>query len=177
MSWIDEHQADGDEATYLDRIKSWQERAQEAATRYTSAATKKALEDEPPRDDEARALYHLYALHAETVYHVCRQELERASNTEALTLEDVLQESYPRFLRAMVQYDRERGELDLYLAHALRQRVQDYIHSQAEQKEEEQEQEDTAPIAPGFDLPSIYRELKAEGRVPRNAKRLHDTLT
>lgn len=181
-NWIAQQQQtaplDEDVDTYLERIEAWQRRAQKEAEEHSYASTKKAVEEEPPTGDEARALYHLYARHAETIYHVCQQELERASETDALTLEDVLQEAYPRFMRAMVSYDRERGELKMYLAHALRQRIKDYVKANREETDDsEQEQPDDSPIAPGFDIPRLYDEMVEEGRVPRKAERLHDTLT
>jgi len=169
---------DEDEATYLDRISDWQARAQKEAEQHSHASTKKAVQNETPTDFEAGALYQLFALRAETVYHVAREELEHASETNALTLEDALQEAYVLFQRAMVQYDPKRGPLDLYLAHALKQRIRDYVekHS-ATTSEDESEVADTEAVAPGFSIPALYNELKEEGRVADAAEQLHDRIT
>lgn len=169
---------DEDEATYLDRISDWQARAQQEAEQHDHASTKKAVQNCPPTDSEAGALYQLFASKAETVYHVAREELEHASETNALTLEDILQEAYVLYQRSMVRYDPERGTLKNYLAHALRQRIRDYIekHS-ATTSEDESEVTDTEAVAPGFSIPALYNELKEEGRVADTAEQLHDRIT
>jgi len=167
------------EATYLRRIEGWQERAQAEAEKHSNASTKKAVRECPPTDSEAGALYQLFAGKAETIYHVAREELERASETNALTLEDALQEAYVLFQRAMVQYDPERGDLKNYLAHALRQRIRDYIERHSHQTSEDGESDvaDAEAVAPGFSIPALYEELKSEGRVAAEAGELHDKLT
>jgi hypothetical protein len=170
---------DEDESTYLDRISDWQTRAQQEAEQHSHASTKKAVRECPPTDSEAGALYQLFALRAETVYHVAREELERASEVDALELQDVLQEAYVLYQRSMVQYDPERGTLKNYLAHALRQRIKGYIqrHSATTSEDGESEVADGAAVAPGFSIPALYEELKEEGRVAAEAEELHNRIT
>lgn len=142
------------------------------------SGTKIALEECPPSDEEARALFALFAIEADTVYFACKDAMERTPQVQALDLDDVLSESYVLFLRSMVRYDRERGELAPYLGHALRVRVKAYVKSMQHETsdEEDMEVEDVSRVAPGFDIPELYQELKDEGRLPSRAQELWDQL-
>lgn len=163
----------------LDRIEEWQERAAAVADEHAQNQTKRAVQECPPGDVAAGALFGLFARHAETIWHVCNEQMERASEVEALTLEDVLMEAYPLYIRAMVRYDPARGPLDLYLASALSRRVQIYIASHAHESAEEgaeTEVEDAETIAPGYNIPELYEELIAEGAVPERAAEVYDRL-
>lgn len=166
---------DTDEDELLQRISDWQSRARAAANDHSRHQTKKALRDEPPRDSEAGAIYQLYAMHSDTIWHVCHEELSKASQTEAITIEDVLAEAYVLFQRALIQYDQDRGKLKTYLGRALRRRVQIYIdgHSHETTESDDREEEDKG-FAPGFNLGEIYQELVDEGRVSTDAQELFE---
>lgn len=181
MDWIHQQQehidTGKDTAHYLAQISDWQARAQAVAAEASRNSTKKAVEECPPEGDEARAIYHLYAMHAETIWHVCNAALEQTSETDAVELEDVLQESYPLFQRALVSYDPDKGPLYLYLANALKRRVQIYLNSQShETTDDEAEVEDEGRVAPGYNLPELYSELVDEGSVPAEAVSIFDRL-
>lgn len=179
--WITQQQqnidVEADIENHLAQISDWQERAQAVAAEASHNSTKRAVEECPPEGDEARAIYHLFALHAETIWHVCNTALEQTAETDAVSLEDVLQEAYPLFQRCLVSYDPDRGPLDLYLANALKRRVQIYLGSAShETTDDEQEVEDEGRVAPGYDLPALYDELVEDGRVPESAVEVYDRL-
>lgn len=176
--WIERQEQairpDTDPEALLETIEGWQERAQEVADK---SGTEEAIEKCPPSDEEARAIYQLFSVHAETIFHVCKTVLEKTPEVEALELEDVLQEAYPLFQRVLIRYERERGDLQLYLANALKAYVKRWVGGmQHETAEEEATVEDRSKVAPGFDIPRLYNELREEDRLPRKAEELYDKL-
>jgi len=183
--WIEDQRAaarvsaEDDIEPHLRRIEDWQKRARAVANNEGRHATKTAVQECPPTDAEARALHTIYAIEADTVYHICREAYSaymQSSHAQEphLSLDDVLVEAYPLYLRAMVRYQGTRP-LEKHLLVALRNRVRDYLESKLSVPDDPDgrpELEDRDPVAPGFDLVEIYAELVEEGQVSDRAREL-----
>jgi len=170
---------DEDEQTYLDRISDWQARARAEADKHNTHQNKRAVQNCPPSDAEAGALFCLFATWADRVYGIAKHTLQSHSETghtdePGLELEDLLQEGYILFQRAMV-----RAESENEMASRLRARMAEYCKSQLVERDDPDDRSpvgDDHEVAPGFSIPALYNELKEEDRLPRRAERLWDQL-
>lgn len=185
--WIDRQRqaagvtGDEDLTDALQAIEGWRARAREEADKHARHSTKKAVQNCPPTDNAARALFDIFAAHAERICHICRETHEvyttsSHSDEPSLDLEDLLQEAYPLFLRAMVRHEGDVGD---HLQRAFRDRVKDYIETILTERDDPDERgalEDESRVAPGFDIPRLYNELREEDRLPRKAERAYDRL-
>ena len=181
MTWTTTHREaagvgeDTDAAPYLDAIKDWQEEAQALGYRYHK--NKRALEDCPPPPDVQDALYALFAIWSPHIHYHCRLALEShthstAADEPALQLDDLLQDAWTLFLRAMVPSttrDEAMGRLRARLAEHVRTHLV---------LDDDPEQRDPVPsadyAAPGFNVPRLYDELRQEGRLSNRAEQLWD---
>lgn len=183
--WIERQRAaagvrPGDDPTpHLDKIAEWQSRAREVADEASQHGNKKAVREVTPDAEEARAIFRLYALWAEDIWHTAKDIYDSYvqsghADEPSLTLDDALQESYPIFQRAMVQAETKHGALN-----RLEARLAEYVESQLvipENPDEHSPVEDRDPIAPGFDLVKVYDELHREGKLPGRAAALWERL-
>jgi DNA-directed RNA polymerase specialized sigma24 family protein len=162
-----------------DLIEQWQTRAQREADLHARHACKRAVKKVTPTDEEARALYELYAEHESDIREWCKDALTKAQGEDAppVGLEDLMAESYVLFQRSLVRYDPEQSSLRTYLQHDLRGRIRDYLRSVSRQTAEREEQRpDEASAAPKFHLDELYAELVDEGRVPAEVARIYKRL-
>ncbi|MCS3827426.1 hypothetical protein GGP85_002896 [Salinibacter ruber] len=174
--------ADKDLTTALQAIEGWKEKAREEAQRHARHATKEAVQNCPPADGAARALFDIFATHAERIFHICRQAHEvyttsSHSDEPALDLDDLLQEAYPLFLRSMIRHT-DRGVGD-HLQRAFRDRVRDYVETTLTERDDPDDRpalKDESRVAPGFDIPRLYQELRESDRLSRRAERAYDRL-
>lgn len=188
MNWTEKQRqaagvtADTDLTTALEAIEGWKEKAREEAQRHSRHSTKKAVQNCPPGEGAARALFDVFAVHAERIFHICRQAHEiyatsSHSDEPSLDLDDLLQEAYPLYLRAMVRHDdREVGE---HLQRAFRDRVRDYVETILTDRDDPDDRDpvvDESRVAPGFDIPRLYNELRAADRLSRRSQRAYRRL-
>lgn len=188
MNWIDKQQqaagvtSETDLTEALEAIEEWKGEAREEAERHARHATKEAVQNCPPEEGAARALFDVFAAHAERIFHICREAHEvymtsSHSDEPSLDLEDVLQEAYPLFLRAMVRHeDREVGD---HLQRAFRDRVRGYIETTLTERDDEDDRPalaDDSKVAPGFNVPRVYNELREEDRLPRRSQKAYNRL-
>ena len=167
----------GDEpAPHLHALSGWLRRTRQAAEGYGRHATKQAVRDVEPTEEEQKALTALFALQAETMYWVCSDLLGRYTESghpdrPSLQLEDLLAEAYPLFLRALVRYEGERP-LEVHVRRAFRDRARDYIESRLHRPASAPEGRphpilpETLGSLPEIDIGAICRELQEEGVVP-----------
>lgn len=168
-----------DPAPYLKRIELWQERAQEVADNCTHNELKTAVCEVPPTDDEAQALYELYALWAESIYaitmHTHQSHAQNGAADEPVASpHDLIQESYVLFQRAMV-----RSTTKEKMTSRLRARMAEHVRTQLTVEDDPDNRhavEDREAIAPGYNLPQLYDELHDEGRLSRRAEKLWERL-
>ena len=152
----------------INKIRPWQMRAREIADEADTAGTKKAVQETEMTEEEREAARQLFASYHDTIEEVCRFMLRNqqpGEKTPPLQLDDLLQESYVHFLRALVRYDPGRGELDQYLRHALRSRLKRYVQSKSTRREDREER-DPIPSTTSFrryDVVAITQELVDEG--------------
>ncbi|MCS4087289.1 hypothetical protein GGQ10_002115 [Salinibacter ruber] len=163
-----------------DQVKKWQARAREEAQKHSRHELKKAVQNTTPTDEEARALYELYAEHESDIREWCKNALAKAQGEDAppVGLEDVMAEAYILTQRSLVRFEPEEAGLRTYLQHDLRGRIRDYLSSMSEERRERSEtkQESRSAIAPGFDLAAVYSGLVDEGKVPAEAADLYNRL-
>lgn len=161
-------------------IESWQARAREEAKKHSRHELKKAVQNTTPTDEEARALYDLYAENKDDIVQWCENALAKAQGEDAppIRLEDVVSEAYVLFQRSLVRFETQEAGLRTYLQHNLRGRIRDYLSSMSEERRERSEtkQENRSAIAPGFDLAAVYSGLVDEGKVPAEAADLYNRL-
>jgi len=171
---------------HLDKLRSWQRRAQAAADDASHNGTKQAVEETTMTDAEREAAGQLFSALEDTIFRVCEHSYRKAIESEgekpAVELEDVLQETYVLFLRSLVRYDPEKSDLQTYLLHALRRRVEVYLRSRSERRQEDDRppvrnserfqghstQDGKGPeidILSGFDVIEIVNELVEEGHL------------
>ena len=123
MEWIRRHRsaagvsAGDDPAAHLEVIEPWQRRARAAAEKAPRHGNKVAVQTVPPGDAASEALYSLYAIWAEDIYWTCRQVHQRwmasaHADEPGVSFEDVLQESWVLYQRAMVQAEGRYQMLD-----------------------------------------------------------------
>jgi hypothetical protein len=170
--------SEGDEPD-MDAIKAWQEEARTVADEAGRHGTKKAVQECPPSDEAARALFEAFAIEAEVVFHVCREAYQAYTDSghedePHLSLEDLLQEAYVLFQRSMVRFQGERT-LERHVRRPFRDRVRAYLDAQLSTYDDPENRpavEDQAAFAPGYDMAGIYDELREEDRLPKRADRL-----
>lgn len=160
-----------------EHIEQWQTRARREAERHDHHACKRAVQETTPTDEQARSLHKLFAEHREDIRHWCKTALDKIEGQDrpSVDIEDLMAEAYILMQRSLVRYDPEKAGLRTFLQHDLRGRIRDYLRSVSHESvagTERPEREDREPIAPGFDIPQIYRELVQEGRVSPAAARL-----
>ena len=157
---------------YITQLSDWQVRARTAAEDHDHNETKRAVNEVEMTKPEREAAGHLFSLMENTIHEVCSHALKKtrqAPTQPPLELQDVLQESYILFLRALVHFDPEKGSLRTYLLHALRSRVTDYLRSKSHEIDDRRE-EDREPLPsrsslPGFDVPKIVDEMVEDGQL------------
>lgn len=173
---------DEDLSDALDAIEEWKQDARKEAEEHSRHSTKKAVQNCPPTDTAAPALFRIFAVHAEQVFHICREAhvvytQSAHADEPGLDIEDLLQEAYPLYLRAMVRHkDREVSD---HLQRAFRDRVKDYVETvltERDDPDDRPELEDESHVAPGYDLPKLYKELREEDRLPKRAERAYDRM-
>jgi hypothetical protein len=182
-SWTDQHQhaagvaATTDATPHLQAIKGWQQRARAAAAEHRYHQNKQALADCPPPPDVQQALYTLFAIWAPDIHYLCRSALDAhthnaAADEPGLELDDLLQEAWELFLRAMIPSDTKHEALG-----RLRARLAERVRSQLVLDDDPELRgpvPDTDYTAPGFDVPGLYDELREDDRLPKAAERLWD---
>ncbi|WP_251961551.1 hypothetical protein [Salinibacter ruber] len=164
----------------LEEIEPWQARAQQVAEEASRHELKTAVKKVPPSVVEAKTLFQLYALWAGPIYGICvhtyQTHVQNAAADEPVAgLEDLLQESYILFQRAMV-----RSTTKEKMRSRLRARMAEHVRTQMtieDDPDDRRRQPDRSAIAPGFDLKEIYQELVDEGKVSRRAAQLWQRLT
>ena len=175
---------------HIDQLRDWQRRAQKIADEATHSGTKKAVRETEMAEAERKAAGHLFSEMEDVILPICEHAYRKADETAGPTprveLEDVLQESYELFLRALVRFDPDKGDLETYLLHALRRRVEVYLRSKSEHVDDRRE-DDRPPvknsdrfrghsnhsgkgpdidILAGFDVVGIVDEMVKRGQLP-----------
>jgi len=156
----------------LGQLKSWQRRARQVADEANSAGTKKAVKRVEMGEEERQAAQRLFASCQETIEEICRYVLRNAQSGDrkpSVELEGLLHQSYLHFLRALVRYDPDRGELDQYLRHAMGARLKAYLQSKSTRRDNRDEEEkQPVPSTTSFrrfDIVAIVNELVESGRL------------
>jgi len=177
--WTKRWVGSGSVEAHLDAIEPWQARAQAVAEDASRHGNKKAVREVEPRPAEAKALHGLYGLWASGIWHTCREMYARWASSRskdelALGFDDVLQESYVLFQRAMVQattryemLNRLQARLGSYFRTRLVQRPGDGATERMQSRD--------AAVEPGV-LEDTYQRLIDEGRVPDGAATLYRKL-
>jgi len=156
----------------ISKLEDWQRRAQQIADAADSAGTKKAVQETEMREEEQRAAQRLFASCHEIIEEVCRYVLrneQSGEETPSIEFEGLLHQSYLHFLRSLVRYDPDRGELEPYLRHAMGARLKAYVQSKSTHRDHRDEEEKEAvPSTTSFrrfDIIAIVAELIEDGRL------------
>jgi len=164
---------------HLDALSDWQERAQQAAEQHDHDETVKAVQEVEMTEAEREAAGHLYAALHDTIEQVCEIAYRKADRDQyrpTLELEDLLHESYILFLRALVGYDPDQGDLDTYLLHALRRRVRVYLESKSTdvdtRDEEDRTPQPSVTEMRQIDVVAVVQEMLDNGRLDGDQDRL-----
>jgi len=177
--WTGRWTGSGSVEGHLSAIESWQARARKVANEAKRHGNKQAVREVEPRPAEAKALHGLYGLWASDIWHTCREVYARwaSSRSEdelALGFDDVLQESYVLFQRAMV-----RAESKFEMLNRLQARLGSYFRTRLVQRPGDgatgQMQAREAAVEPGV-LTDLYEDLIDKGHVPDEAATLYQKL-
>jgi RNA polymerase sigma factor (sigma-70 family) len=172
-------------ADLLRILSSWHARAQSAAQRHATHATKRAVRQTEMSEAEQAAAHALYREHKGLIRRICSAALSKARQSPEqppLSLPDLMQEAYVLFLRALVRYDPAKGSMDTYLKHALRSRITDYLRSRSERVAAPGR--DSSGPAPepdrsghqSVDMGSVAEELLEEYDLPERARHMWQRL-
>lgn len=178
--WADRHREAAPDLSdmHLRALEDWQAQAQAVAEEASRHGNKAAVQQVTPGPAAAEALYALFARHAEDIWHVCREIHHRYvqsshADEPGLALEDLLQEAYPLFQRAMVQADGKYAMLN-----RLEARMADYVRSQLITHDDPEARGEVAsePASVEVDLVAMYDRLSEQGRVPGEAAQLWEQI-
>lgn len=187
-TWIDQQRkaaqvtADEDLTEALQAIEDWKAEARKEAERHDHHSTKQAVENCPPTDKAAPALFDIFAANAERIYMICHEAhtvYTESSHADepSLSLGDLLQEAYPLFLRSMVRHkDRDVSQ---HIQRAFQDRVIGYVETILTERDDpdgRSELEDQSHVAPAFDIPALLEELCEGDKLSRRATRAYDRL-
>lgn len=163
---------------HLRALESWQVQARRVAEEASRHGNKQAVQEVVPGPAAAEALYGLFARHAEDIWHVCREihnQYVQSSHADepSLSLEDLLQEAYPLYQRAMVQAE---GKYEML--NRLEARMAEYVRSQLVTRDDPEARPEVAsePASAEVDLVAMYDCLCDEDRVPDEAADLWDRI-
>ncbi len=187
-TWIDQQRiaasvTSGEDLTEaLQAIEEWKQAARKEAESHSHHATKKAVENCPPTDEAAPALFDIFAANAERIYMICHDAhtvYAESSHADepSLALEDLLQEAYPLYLRAMVRH--KGRDVAQHIQRAFKDRMIDYVETILTERDDPDGRPpiaDESRVAPSFDIPRLYNELREDDRLPRKAERAWDRL-
>lgn len=178
--WTQKWAGSGSVQDHLDAIETWQARAQTVAEQASRHGNKQAVREVEPRPAETKALHGLYGLWASDIWHTCREMYVRwaSSRSEdelALGFDDVLQESYVLFQRAMVQATTRYEMLN-----RLQARLGSYFRTRLVRRPNGdgprgRRQAREPAVEPGV-LEDVYEDLVDEGRVPQQVATLYRKL-
>jgi len=156
----------------IDKLEDWRRRAGQVADAADSAGTKKAVKRVEMSQEERQAAQHLFASCQDTIEEICRYVLrneQSGDETPSIELEGLLHQSYLHFLRALVRFDPNRGELEPYLRHAMGSRIKAYVQSKSTPRvEEDDEDREPVPSTTSFrkiDIVAVTQELVDAGRL------------
>ncbi|MCS3707198.1 hypothetical protein GGP62_002185 [Salinibacter ruber] len=156
----------------IEQLEGWQRRARQVADEASSAGTKKAVQQTEMDEEEREAARHLFASCHDVIEEICRYVLrnERSGEqTPSLELEGLLHQSYLHFLRALVRFRPDKGELDQYLRYAMGSRLKAHVQSKSvhrdDRDEEEREPVPSTTSFRRFDVVAIVDELVESGRL------------
>lgn len=180
MKWIERHKEAAPDLSdaHLRAFEQWQREARAVADVASRHSNKKAVEEVTPGPAAAEALYGLFAKHAEDIWHTCREihtKYVQSSHADepGLSLDDLLQEAYPIFQRAMV-----RAEGKYQMLNRLEARMADYVRSQLVTHDDPGSRRDIegSTAAADVDLVAMYDDLCTQNDVPDEAADLWEEI-
>jgi RNA polymerase sigma factor (sigma-70 family) len=151
----------------LSALADWRARAREEAAQHPQHQAKRAVQATEMTEAERTAAGALFEAASEDIRTICRVAYGKArGQVRGLSVEDVYQEAYVLFLRALVHYDPEKASLKTYLYHALRSRVTEYLRTRsAAAPPETLPAQPSRPEAREVDVHAITGRLVEEGRL------------
>jgi hypothetical protein len=154
--------------------RQWMGRARSVKQQHSYHAAKKAVRECSPSPDESRALHALFASEAETIFYICRDAAR--SVTGPLGVEDVLQDAWPLFLRALLAWQPGQRTLRLHLRRTFRDKVRDHVatadESPAPDPDHRAPQTGPTHSDGAIELARVYDALAEAGRLPDAAETL-----